>query len=72
MKSDSDQLALAQARPLRPTNFVWTLNQEQRTFLELVTPTTADLLAWWFSEDMVMARSSPCGRGLFFHSQRPL
>ena len=30
--------------------------------LELVTPTTAELLKWWFGEDMVLARS-----GLNFH-----
>lgn len=31
--------------------------------LELVTPTTAELLGWWFGEDMVIARS-----GLNFHA----
>lgn len=35
--------------------------------LELVTPTTAELLGWWFGEDMVAARGGS-GGGLNFHA----
>ena len=35
--------------------------------LELVTPTTAELLMWWFGEDMALARGGVQG-GLNFHA----
>jgi type III restriction enzyme len=58
-----DQLALAAGLTAKTKQLCLGLESGAADILELVTPTTADLLAWWFSEDMVMARS-----GLNFHA----
>ncbi|PIT82956.1 DEAD/DEAH box helicase family protein [Limnohabitans sp. 15K] len=58
-----DQLALAEGLTTKTNQLCLGLESGAADILELVTPTTADLLAWWFGEDMVMARG-----GLNFHS----
>jgi type III restriction enzyme len=63
MKSDADQLALAQGLTAKTKQLCLGLESGTAAILELVTPTTAELLAWWFGEDMVIARD-----GLNFHA----
>ena len=58
----NDQLALAKGLTQRANGLVIGLDFGEAELLELVTPTTADLLKWWFGEDMVSARD-----GLNFH-----
>ena len=58
-----DQLALAAGLTAKTNQLFLRLESGAADILEMVTPTTADLLAWWFSEDMVMARG-----GLNFHA----
>ena len=53
-----DQLALAAGLTAKTTQLCLGLESGAADILELVTPTTADLLVWWFGEDMVMARGS--------------
>jgi type III restriction enzyme len=57
--TDSDkQLALAAGLTAKTNQLCQGLESGAADILELVTPTTADLLAWWFGEDMVMARGN--------------
>jgi type III restriction enzyme len=57
--TDSDkQLALAAGLTAKTNQLCLGLESGAADILELVTPTTADLLAWWFGEDMAMARGS--------------
>ena len=65
-----DQLALASGLTAKTNQLCLGLESGAADILELVTPTTADLLAWWFGEDMVMARggSATGGGGLNFHA----
>ena len=58
-----DQLALAAGLTVKTNQLCLGLESGAADILERVTPTTADLLAWWFGEDMVMARG-----GLNFHA----
>ena len=53
-----DQLALAAGLTAKTNQLCLGLESGAADILELVTPTTADLLAWWFGEDMAMARGS--------------
>jgi len=62
-----DQLALAAALTAKAQQLCLGLESGAADILELVTPTTADLLQWWFGEDMVTARGGE-GRGLNFHA----
>lgn len=57
-----DQLALSKALTLRTNALCLGLEHGDAEILDLVTPTTSDLLRWWFGEDMVAARV-----GLNFH-----
>ena len=57
-----DQLALAKGLTQKTNGLTIGLDLVGAELLELVTPTTADLLKWWFGEDMVSARD-----GLNFH-----
>ena len=57
-----DQLALAKALTLKTNTLCLGLEHGEAEILDLVTPTTSDLLRWWFGEDMVAARV-----GLNFH-----
>ena len=63
-------LALAAALTTRTQQLCLGLESGAADILELVTPTTAELLLWWFGEDMVLARgaSATGGGGLNFHA----
>ena len=63
MKDIEQQLALAAGLTAKTNQLCQGLESGAAEILDLVTPTTADLLAWWFGEDMVMARG-----GLNFHT----
>lgn len=56
-------LALSTALTTKTNQLCLGLESGAADLLELVTPTTAELLMWWFGEDMVTARS-----GLNFHA----
>lgn len=58
----SDPLALSTALTAKTKQFCLGLEHGAADILELVTPTTAELLHWWFGQDMVDARG-----GLNFH-----
>jgi type III restriction enzyme len=62
-KKAEDQLTLSMGLTAKTQQLCLGLESGAADILELVTPTTADLLTWWFGEDMVMARG-----GLNFHS----
>jgi type III restriction enzyme len=53
-----DQLALAKGLTKKVQSLSLGLESGDAEILDLVTPTTADLLKWWFSEDMVSARGN--------------
>ena len=67
MTDTEQQLALSAGLTVKTKQLCLGLESGAADILELVTPTTADLLAWWFGEDMVMARGGE-GRGLNFHA----
>ena len=58
-----DQLALSAGLTTKTQQLCLGLESGAADILELVTPTTAELLLWWFGEDMVLARL-----GLNFHA----
>ena len=58
-----DQLALSTGLTAKTKQLCLGLESGAADILELVTPTTAELLKWWFGEDMVLARG-----GLNFHA----
>ena len=53
-----DPLALARGLTAITQALCAGLEAGSAEVLELVTPTTADLLRWWFAEDMVLARGA--------------
>lgn len=53
-----EQLALAAALTARTNDLCAGLEAGSATILELVTPVTAELLRWWFGEDMRLARGT--------------
>ena len=53
-----NQLPLAAGLTAKTNQLCRGLETGAAEILERVTPTTADLLAWWFGQDMVMARGS--------------
>jgi type III restriction enzyme len=59
---DADQLALSIALTTRTQQLCIGLESGVADLFELVTPTTAELLHWWFGEDMTATRV-----GLNFH-----
>lgn len=61
--NNESPLALSAALTTRTNVLALGLEHGAADLLELVTPTTAELLLWWFGEDMVAARS-----GLNFHA----
>ncbi len=63
MPEVNDQLALSIGLTAKTKQLCLGLESGAADILELVTPTTAELLLWWFGEDMVLARS-----GLNFHA----
>ncbi len=60
------QLALSIGLTAKTNQLCLGLESGVADILELVTPTTAELLLWWFGEDMVLARGGNNG-GLNFH-----
>ena len=63
MADTIDPLALSTALTTRTHQLCLGLDHGAADILELVTPTTAELLLWWFGEDMVATRG-----GLNFHA----
>ena len=63
MIQPENQLALCAALTAQTNPLCVGLESGAADILELVTPTTAELLLWWFGEDMVTARG-----GLNFHA----
>ncbi|MDO8717470.1 MAG: DEAD/DEAH box helicase family protein [Polaromonas sp.] len=61
------QLALSLGLTAKTNQLCLGLASGAADILELVTPTTAELLMWWFSEEMVLARGGNNG-GLNFHA----
>lgn len=55
--SPDDQLALARALTQRAQSLCLGLEYGEAEILELVTPTTAELLRWWFGEDACQSRA---------------
>lgn len=67
MPEVNDQLALAAGLSAKTNALCLGLESGAAEILDLVTPSTAELLKWWFGDDMVAARG-----GLNFHAgQRP-
>ena len=62
-QTNVDQLALSAGLTAKTNQLCLGLESGAADILELVTPTTAELLLWWFGEDMVLAR-----QGLNFHA----
>lgn len=65
-KADN-QLALSLGLTTKTNQICLGLESGAADILELVTPTTAELLLWWFGEDMVLARGGN-NSGLNFHA----
>ncbi len=66
-----NQLALSAALTTKTLELCRGLESGTAEILELVTPTTSELLKWWFGEDMVLARGGTTGAnpsGLNFHA----
>jgi len=63
LQTPHDPMALSTGLTARARQLCLGLESGAADILDLVTPTTAELLLWWFGEDMVAARS-----GLNFHA----
>ena len=66
MMASDNQLALSIALTQKTKELCERLGGGKAPIFELVTPTTAELLKWWFGDDMVDARGGAMG-GLNFH-----
>ena len=66
-QSPENQLALSTGLTAKTNQLCLGLKSGAADILELVTPITAELLMWWFGEDMVLARGGD-NRGLNFHA----
>ena len=66
----TDPLALAAGLTAKTRQLCQGLESGTADILDLVTPTTAELLHWWFGDDMLMARGATAagGGGLNFHA----
>ncbi|MFZ4626179.1 MAG: DEAD/DEAH box helicase family protein, partial [Rhodoferax sp.] len=62
-QNHTDQLALSIALTAKTRQICLGLESGAADILELVTPTTAELLLWWFGDDMVMARGGTISAG---------
>jgi type III restriction enzyme len=62
MAQPDKQLALSTGLTAKTNQLCLGLESGAADILDLVSPTTAELLTWWFGEDMVLARG-----GLNFH-----
>ena len=58
MTEINHQLALSTGLTAKTNQLCLGLESGAADILELVSPTTAELLMWWFGEDMVMARGA--------------
>ena len=67
MPATENSLALSAALTARTHQLCLGLESGAADILDLVTPTTAELLMWWFGDDMVLARGGQHG-GLNFHA----
>lgn len=56
MPETSDQLVLSVGLTAKAKALCHGLESGAAEILDLVTPTTAELLKWWFGDDMVAAR----------------
>ncbi|OGB50461.1 MAG: restriction endonuclease subunit R [Burkholderiales bacterium RIFOXYC12_FULL_60_6] len=63
MLEKENQLSLSMGLSAKTNQLCLGLESGAADILELVTPTTAELLLWWFGDDMVLARN-----GLNFHA----
>ena len=63
MPEKDNQLALSVGLTAKTNQLCLGLESGSADILELVTPTTAELLKWWFGEDKVLER-----RWLNFHA----
>ena len=63
LQTPHDPMALSTGLTARTRQLSLGLESGAADILDLVTPTTAELLLWWFGEDMVAARG-----GLNFHA----
>ena len=63
LQAAQDPMALSTGLTARTRQLALGLESGAADLLELVTPTTAELLLWWFGQDMVDARG-----GLNFHA----
>ena len=71
MSETQNPLALSTALTAKTRQLCLGLESGTANILERVTPTTAELLLWWFGEDMVLARGGATGvnpGGLNFHA----
>ena len=58
LQTPHDPMALSTGLTARTRQLSLSLESGAADILDLVTPTTAELLRWWFGEDMAMARGS--------------
>ena len=63
VSQQNNQLALSDALTAKTNQLCIGLEHGDAEILELVTPTTAELLKWWFSQDMMDSRG-----GFNFHT----
>lgn len=70
MPEKDNQLALSAGLTAKTDQLCLGLESGAADILELVTPSTSELLLWWFGEDMVLARGGSAlgGGGLNFHA----
>ncbi len=70
MSDTPHPLALCAALTTKTRGLCLGLESGAADILERVTPTTAELLTWWFGEEMVVARggNAAIGGGLNFHA----
>lgn len=66
-QNHTDPLTLSTALTAKTRQLCLGLESGAADILEWVTPTTAELLLWWFGEDMVLSRGGE-NQGLNFHS----
>ena len=63
MAEVDNQLALASTLTAKTQQLCLGLESGVAEILDLVTPTTSELLKWWFSDDMIAARHAQFSRG---------
>jgi type III restriction enzyme len=63
LQTPHDPMALSTGLTARARQLCLGLESGAADILDLVTPTTAELLLWWFGEDMVLARGGSATGG---------